>query len=127
MDFDRAHGLPSDKKTPQGGGRTSGSRSACRVMALLGMTLGLGASPVFSGDKPPIAGDYECVSLCRPADAPPSIEIVGNDAHCMSELGGIYDGRLLSARSVACFRKTGTLSDDGKSVVWSDGVIWKRR
>ncbi|MCW6508901.1 hypothetical protein [Lichenifustis flavocetrariae] len=80
-----------------------------------------------SGSQPPIAGDYLCASGCRLTDAPPSVEIIGQDAHCMSELGGIYYGRLLTDRSVYCFNKTGVLSDDGTRILWSDGAIWRRR
>ena len=83
--------------------------------------------PARSADKPPIEGNYLCVSDCRLTDAPPSIEIEGSTALCRSELGGIYTGRLLTDRSVSCFNTTGTLSDDGTQVLWSNGAVWKRR
>ena len=85
------------------------------------------ALPATAADRPAIAGDYLCASGCRLTDAPPSVEIIGQEAHCMSELGGIYYGRLLTDRSVSCFNKTGALSDDGTRILWSDGAIWKRR
>ena len=73
-----------------------------------------------------IAGEYHCTSGCRLTDAAPSVEIVGSVARCMNELGGTFSGEVLSAKSIACFNKTGTLSEDGKTIVWSDGVIWAR-
>ena len=73
-----------------------------------------------------IAGEYHCKSGCRLTDAAPSVEIVGTVAKCMNELGGTFSGEVLSATSIACFNKTGTLSEDGKTIVWSDGVIWVR-
>ena len=73
-----------------------------------------------------IAGQYHCKSGCRLTDASPSVEIVGSVAKCMNELGGTFSGRVLSPNAVACFNKTGTLSKDGKTIEWSDGVIWAR-
>ena len=73
-----------------------------------------------------IAGEYHCQSGCRLTDAAPSVEIVGSVAKCMNELGGTFSGKVLSATSIACFNKTGTLSADGKTIAWSDGVIWIR-
>ncbi len=73
-----------------------------------------------------IAGEYHCKSLCRLTDAAPSVEIVGSVAKCMNELGGTFSGKVLSANVIACFNKTGTLSQDGKTIEWSDGVVWAR-
>ena len=76
--------------------------------------------------EPSIAGEYHCKSGCRLTDAAPSVEIVGSEAKCMNELGGTFSGKVLSANTIACFNKTGTLSQDGKAIEWSDGVIWMR-
>jgi hypothetical protein len=73
-----------------------------------------------------IAGVYVCQYGCRVTDAYPSVEINGNDATCISELGGIYHGRRLTSRSISCFNKIGALSADGKTILWDNGVVWKR-
>ena len=105
-------------------------RFACireALAALIGaVTFAIGTTAHAAG-PPPIAGDYQCVSDCRPSDAPPNIEVDGSVARCRSELGGLYTGRLLTERSVACFGKTGMLSDDGTMLLWSNGGVWKRR
>ena len=62
-----------------------------------------------------IAGEYRCKSGCRLTDAAPSVEIVGAVAKCMNELGGTFSGKALSAKTIACFNKTGTLSEDGRN------------
>ena len=73
-----------------------------------------------------ISGLYLCVYGCRVTDAAPSVQIEGNAAVCANELGGIYQGRLLSRNSLYCFNKTGAISADGKTIRWDDGVIWKK-
>ncbi len=107
-------------------------RRSFRVSLLLlnfvGAAFGLeGGQRARAAEHPSIAGEYVCTALCRPSDAPPSIAVTGDIASCMSELGGIDTGRLLSDTSVSCFRKTGTLAADGKTLHWSDGVVWERR
>ena len=44
----------------------------------------------------------------------------------MNEYGGLFEGKILGPDSLACFRKTGRLSVDGRTLTWSDGVIWRR-
>jgi hypothetical protein len=83
-------------------------------------------SPAIAEDAGSIAGVYVCQYGCRVTDAYPSVEINGNDAACMNELGGIYHGRLLTSRSISCFKTVGALSADGKTIVWDNGVVWKR-
>jgi hypothetical protein len=73
-----------------------------------------------------IAGLYQCERGCRVADAAPGIEINQGSAACTNELGGIFYGARLSGRSVACFNKIGTLSEDGGRILWSGGMIWRR-
>lgn len=76
--------------------------------------------------EPSIAGEYHCKSGCRLTDAAPSVEIAGTIAKCTNELGGTFSGKVLSENVIACFNKTGTLSKNGKTIEWSDGVIWAR-
>jgi hypothetical protein len=83
-------------------------------------------SPARSQGAASIAGVYLCQSGCRVTDAAPSIELDGDDAACMNELGGIYRGKLLSDGSLSCFNKIGKLSADGQTIHWSNGMIWRR-
>jgi hypothetical protein len=73
-----------------------------------------------------ISGTYVCVYGCRVTDAAPSLQIEGNAAACTNELGGLYQGRMLTRTTLSCFNKTGAISADGRTIRWSDGVIWKR-
>ena len=95
----------------------------CLVVA---MSLIAQASRAMADREGSIAGDYVCQYGCRVTDANPSVEINGSAARCMSELGGIYQGKVLSSRSISCFNKVGTLSEDGKTLLWDNGVVWKR-
>jgi hypothetical protein len=72
------------------------------------------------------SGDWVCAYGCRETDANPRVEVEGNAARCWNELGGVFFGALLSADSLSCFHKIGTLSRDGNTIEWSDGVVWKR-
>jgi len=103
--------------------------SARRMRAnfAIALWLVLHVSPAIAEGIRSISGDYVCAYGCRPTDAPPSVEIDGNTAICMNELGGVYRGRVLSDNSIACFNKVGTLSADGQTLRWDDGVVWKRR
>ena len=93
------------------------------LLACLVVGLPLAPSCPASAAEAAIAGEYRCKAFCRLTDAAPSVESV---AKCMNELGGTFSGRVLSANSIACFNKTGTLSKDGKTIEWSDGVVWAR-
>ena len=73
-----------------------------------------------------LAGDYVCAYGCRLTDANPSIQIDGDVADCVNEFGGLFRGKVIGPGAVACFRKTGQLSRDGLTLVWDDGVVWKR-
>jgi hypothetical protein len=73
-----------------------------------------------------LSGDYVCSYGCRLTDANPSVAIDGETADCTNELGGIFHGRRLTETSIACFNKTGVLAEDGVTLRWSDGVVWKR-
>jgi hypothetical protein len=83
-------------------------------------------SPAKAQSGASMSGVYDCVYGCRVTEAAPSVQIEGNAAVCANELGGIYQGRLLSRNSLYCFNKTGALSADGKTIRWDDGVIWKK-
>jgi hypothetical protein len=73
-----------------------------------------------------MSGDYVCAYGCRLTDAAPSVQINGDDAACMNEFGGLFRGRVLTANSISCFNKVGTLQSDGRTIRWDDGVIWRR-
>ena len=77
-------------------------------------------------NEAPISGDYVCAYGCRLTDVNPSVAIDGGAADCMNELGGIFHGAVLSETSISCFNKVGVLMDDGVTLRWSDGVVWKR-
>ncbi len=96
------------------------------LLAVLVVFLPLAPAGSAQAAERSIAGEYHCKSGCRLTDAAPSVEIAGTVAKCMNELGGTFSGKVLSANVIACFNKTGTLSKDGRSIEWSDGVIWAR-
>ena len=101
--------------------------AALRKMApLLFATLcavpGLAGAPATGG----FAGVYHCDYGCRPTDVDPTIEVDGDAANCMSELGGLFRGRIVGDRRIACFNKRGALSADGTILRWDDGVVWRR-
>lgn len=98
--------------------RTIAIASLCALM--------LAIPTAHAGSDRSIAGDYVCRSGCRLTDAPPSIRIEGHLAHCMNEFGGTFEGTLLDPATVACFNKIGRLSQDGATIVWSNGAIWGR-
>jgi hypothetical protein len=77
-------------------------------------------------DGAALIGDYICQYGCRLTDALPSVAIDGDKADCMNELGGIFHGRRLNPRSIACFNQTGVLSADGKTLTWTNGEIWEK-
>jgi hypothetical protein len=86
----------------------------------------LGAAPASGQTVSRLTGDYVCAYGCRLTDANPSIEVKNGEADCMNEYGGLFRGRLVGEDSVACFRKIGSLSPDGETLTWSDGVVWRR-
>jgi hypothetical protein len=84
------------------------------------------ACPAMAQSSRSIAGIYICQAGCRITDANPGVEIHGNVANCMNELGGIYRGKVLTKNSIACFNKVGALSEDGKTIRWDSGMVWRR-
>ena len=103
--------------------------SWCRTSRCLltGLSLIGAAVPALAASTSPIAGDYVCSSGCLLTDAPPSVAIDGDIAHCMNEFGGTFTGKRLTDRSISCFNRTGVLSRDGRSILWSNGAVWTRR
>ncbi len=91
----------------------------------LGLIVAL-VQPVSAQPVSRLTGDYVCTYGCRITDANPSIEIKDDVAKCVNEYGGLFQGRPLGVDAVACFHKTGRLTADGLTIIWSDGVIWKR-
>jgi hypothetical protein len=98
-----------------------------RADLAIALSLVLPVFPAIAQGGASFSGDYVCAYGCRLTDASPSVEIDGDAAICMNELGGVYRGRLLTENSIACFNKVGTLSSDGTTIHWDDGVVWKRR
>ena len=95
----------------------------------LSLALGLGVAlvpPAASQSLSRLTGDYVCAYGCRLTDANPSIGVKGSEVDCVNEYGGLFQGKRIGADGVACFHKTGRLSADGVTIIWSDGVIWKR-
>jgi hypothetical protein len=95
----------------------------------LSLALGLGValvSPAASQSLSRLTGDYVCAYGCRLTDANPSIRVKDGEVDCVNEYGGLFQGKLIGPNGVACFHKTGRLSADGVTIIWSDGVIWKR-
>jgi hypothetical protein len=83
-------------------------------------------APALAQSAGALSGDYVCTYGCRLTDAPPSIAIDGDKANCTNEYGGLFHGRLLTDRSLSCFNKIGRLLEDGKTIEWADGVVWRR-
>jgi hypothetical protein len=121
--------LGKERQAPQsarnGISMTVPSRKNRPDLALIAAGIAL-SFPALAQSDASIAGAYICETGCRLTDAAPSVEIDGSHATCMNELGGIYHGTLLSADSVYCFGKVGKLSEDGKSIRWDSGMVWKR-
>ena len=94
----------------------------------LSLALGLGVAlvPAASQSLSRLTGDYVCAYGCRLTDANPSIRVKDAEVDCVNEYGGLFQGKLIGPNGVACFHKTGRLSADGVTIIWSDGVIWKR-
>jgi hypothetical protein len=94
------------------------------ALAVLALVAGLG--PARADGAASIAGVYRCAYGCRLTDVDPSIEVNGDAADCMNELGGLYRGRAPTRTSVLCFGKVGALSADGTILRWNNGVVWVR-
>jgi hypothetical protein len=67
--------------------------------------LALATSTPASAD--PRSGEYVCAYGCRATDANPTLQIDGDVARCVNEIGGLFMGRVLAGGAVACFRNTG--------------------
>jgi len=91
------------------------------LAALLGI---LASAPAAFADA--LTGDYVCSFGCRATDAPPRIEIEAGLARCWNEIGGLFVGEFHPPDEIVCFRKTGRVDPDGRTIRWSDGVIWIR-
>ena len=108
--------------------KISGSVSTVCIRGL-SLALGLGVALVPPAASQPLSrltGDYVCAYGCRLTDANPSIGVKGSEVDCVNEYGGLFQGKLIGPNGVACFHKTGRVSADGVTIIWSDGVIWKR-
>ena len=108
---------------------TKGRRISTQICAGLMIALPVAAN-VFQASAESgrsFSGAYRCQYGCRFTDAAPSLEIAGNVARCVNELGGLYVGRVLGRNAIWCFNKRGSLSASGQTIRWSDGVVWKRQ
>ena len=72
------------------------------------------------------SSQYECTYGCRLTDAAPTLTIEGDAAICTNELGGVFYGRLVNAKTIFCFNKLGVISPDGKTIRWDGGVVWTK-
>ena len=95
-----------------------------RTRALAALLTLLAGPPAARADG--LTGDYVCSYGCRATDAAPRIEIAAGAARCWNELGGLFFGAFHSPDEIACFGKTGRVAADGRTIRWSDGVIWIR-
>lgn len=103
------------------------SVSKKRLIAALATAAVASAWPALAEDGgASFSGDYVCNYGCRLTDAAPRIEVNGADATCWNEFGGVFHGRLLSGNLLFCFNKLGALSEDGTTIRWDGGVIWRR-
>ena len=91
------------------------------IASALILLLGCGAAAAS-----PLDGEYVCAYGCRASDANPTLAVHGDAVDCMNEFGGVFRGKLLSRTSLACLRQTGVLGNDGITLKWTNGVIWKR-
>ena len=97
-----------------------------RADFLIALLLVVHLRPAAAQGAGAMSGDYVCTYGCRLTDAAPSVQIDGDAAVCVNEFGGLFRGRALTENSISCFNKIGALLSDGKTLRWSDGVIWTR-
>lgn len=99
---------------------------AKRLIAALATAVA-SACPAFADDGgASFSGDYVCNYGCRLTDGAPRIEVNGAEARCWNEFGGVFQGRLLGDNLLFCFNKLGALSQDGTTIRWDGGMIWRR-
>ena len=73
-----------------------------------------------------ISGAWQCNQLCQAANRVATISANQSDIECKNERGDLWRGTRVSSRAFNCFNTLATLSDDGETIVWSNGVVWRR-
>ncbi len=76
--------------------------------------------------SPAIFGAWQCNQLCQNSNRVATISADRSDVECKNERGDLWKGQLISNRAFNCFNTLATLSDDGETIVWSNGVVWRR-
>lgn len=93
--------------------------------------LGGASTPAFAAhlQRSAIFGAWQCSQFCQMNGALATIStgrtgIAGIE--CKNERGELSIGQLVSRTAVNCFNATATVSNDGETIVWSSGAVWRR-
>lgn len=73
-----------------------------------------------------LVGLYRSDELCRAFDTQASIERNGDHVSGYNETGEKSLALTLSDRVIFCFGRVGHLSDDGETLHWDNGGVWRR-
>ncbi len=76
--------------------------------------------------QPAIFGAWQCNRQCQTFNSVATISAARAEIQCKNERGDLSHGQLISSRAFNCFNTTATLSDDGETIVWSNGAVWRR-
>jgi hypothetical protein len=76
--------------------------------------------------RSPIFGAWQCNQFCQASHRVATISAERSSIECRNETGMRSIGQLVSDRAFNCFNTAATLSDDGETIVWSNGTIWRR-
>ncbi len=76
-----------------------------------------------------LSGRYTCVGPCTQPQGTATVEQNGNDLTFVSEVGGRSRGHFLDAATVVAddWGLRATISADGRTISWSNGVQWVRQ
>ncbi|HET9392665.1 MAG TPA: hypothetical protein VFO29_03940 [Candidatus Rubrimentiphilum sp.] len=76
-----------------------------------------------------LTGRYTCEGPCSSPGRTASVEQNGNDLLFISEVGGRATGRFIDARTIAvdAWGLRATISPDGRTISWTNGVRWVRQ
>ncbi|CAN2533286.1 hypothetical+protein [Methylocapsa aurea] len=93
----------------------------------------IAAAPALSAsaESPGFAGGWNCDSICTEHDVlifdvHASIRTKGDEAECRNKAGATSRGRIVSERTIRCFDSEGALSEDGETIRWTNGILWRR-
>jgi hypothetical protein len=76
--------------------------------------------------QPAIFGAWQCNRQCQATHVVATISAIRSNIQCKNERGDLSYGQLISSHAFNCFNTSATLSDDGETIVWSNGSIWRR-